>query len=132
MTSCASALGCARSAAATIRAAVRCQEADQESVAVLSDGDLDMSLGGDAEQSLPDRYRFFVGIEPNRENLLRTFELGDEPLELALLLLSLDCGGAQLARRAGGFVHERRVGLSNCDHGISLPIHDPIGGDSPV
>ena len=60
----------------------------------------------------------------------RTFELGDEPLELALLLVSLLCGRAQLARRRGGFVHERRIGLSNCNHDVLLPVHDPIRCDS--
>jgi len=55
------------------------KQSDEEAVAVLSDGDLNVGFGGDAQQSLPDRYRLLGGIEPNREDLLRTFELGNEP-----------------------------------------------------
>jgi hypothetical protein len=89
---------------------------------MLSDGDLDIRVGCDTEQSLPDSDRLLLGIKPDGEHLLRSFELTYEATELTLLLLARLCSRAQLARWLGSLVHERRVGLTNCDHRPNLSL----------
>jgi hypothetical protein len=107
---------------APIRAPLRCEQADQESIAVLADSDLHVGLGRNPEQTLPNGDRFLVLIEADFEYLIWSRELPDQFLELTLLLLTLACCGAQLAWSLSAFVHERRVGLSNGDH-LSVPSH---------
>jgi hypothetical protein len=51
----------------SIRAPFRCEQADQESVAVLADGDLDIGFGSNAKQSLANGYRLLGCIEPDFE-----------------------------------------------------------------
>jgi hypothetical protein len=89
---------------------------------MLSHGDLDIRIGCDTEQSLPDGYRLLLGIKPDGEHLLRSFELTYEATELTLLLLARLCSRRQLARRLGSLIHERRVGLTNCDHRPNLSL----------
>ena len=82
--------------------------------------DFDIGLCGNAKKSLPDRDRLLRRIEPDFEYLLWPFELTDESLELALLLFTLAGCRAQLAGPLTSFVHERRIGLPNCDHFVPL------------
>jgi hypothetical protein len=105
---------------APIGTAFRCEQTHQEPVAVLADRDLDVGLGGHAQQALADRYRLLGRIEPDFKYLLGSFELADHPLELALLLVTLASRRTQLAWPLTSFVHKRRVGLPNCDHIVPL------------
>ena len=102
--------------ATAIGSPLSCEQAHQEAVAVLSHGDLNVSIGGDSQQSLSDRDRLLIRIETNFKDLLRSFELSDQALELARLLFAFAGGGTQLARRLASFVHESWIGLPNCDH----------------
>jgi hypothetical protein len=102
--------------ASAIRSPFRCEQAHQEAVAVFSNGDLDVFIGGDSEQSLSDRDRLLIRIETDFKDLFWSFELSDQAPELARLLLAFAGRRAQLARRLASFVHERRIGLPNCDH----------------
>jgi hypothetical protein len=86
---------------------------------MLSHRDLDIGVCGDAQEALPDRDRLLGRIEANLEDLLRSLEVTDEPLELTLLLFALTSRGTQLARPLDGLVHESRVGLSNSYHVLS-------------
>jgi len=83
---------------------------------VLSNGDLDVFIGGDSQQSLSDRDRLLIRIETDFKDLIWSFELSDQSLELARLLFAFAGRRAQLARRLASFVHERWIGLPNCDH----------------
>jgi hypothetical protein len=107
-------------ASAAVRASLRCEKANQKTVAVLSHRDLDIGVRGNAQVPLPDRNRFLGRIEADLKNLLRSFELTNESLELALLLFAHKSRGAQLARPRAGFVHESRIGLPNLDHLLPL------------
>jgi len=83
---------------------------------VLSHCNLDIGLGGNAQETLSNGDRFLFCIEPDFEYLLRSFELTDEPLELTVLLLTLARSGAQFTGPLAPFVHQRRVCLPDCDH----------------
>jgi hypothetical protein len=61
------------SAPTAIGAAFGREETNQETIAVLANGNLDLSIGRNTKKALPDRDRFLVRIEPNFEYLLRTF-----------------------------------------------------------
>jgi hypothetical protein len=98
-------------ASAAVRASLRCEKANQKTVAVLSHRDLDIGVRGNAQEPLPDRNRFLGRIEADLKNLLRSFELTNESLELALLLFAHKSRGAQ---------HESRIGLPNLDHLLPL------------
>jgi hypothetical protein len=74
--------------ATAIRAPFRCEQAHQEAVAVLSNGDLDFFIGGDPQQSLSDRDRLLIRIEADFKDLIWSFELSDQALELARLLFA--------------------------------------------
>lgn len=87
---------------------------------MLADGDLDIGFGSNAKQSLANGYRLLGCIEPDFEYLLRTLELTDQFLELTLLLLTLSGSGAQFSGPLASLVHQRGVGLPNCDHIVSL------------
>ena len=56
---------------------------------MLPDGDLDVFVGGNPQQTLSDRDRFLICIEPDFKDLIRSFELSDQALELLRLLLGL-------------------------------------------
>ena len=60
-------------APASVRASLRCEQPNQETVAVLSHRDFDIGVRGNAQEPLPDRYRFLGRLEANLENLLRSF-----------------------------------------------------------
>jgi hypothetical protein len=60
-------------APASVRAALRCEQANQKTVAVLSHRDLDIGIRGHAQEPLPDRNRFLGRIEADLENLLWSF-----------------------------------------------------------
>lgn len=64
-------------ATTAIRATLRCEKSDEETLGVLSDGDLDVRFGCNTEKSLPDGDGFLAGVESNCEYLLRSFELTD-------------------------------------------------------
>ena len=117
-------LGCAPAA---IRAALRCEQPDKESVAVLSHRDFHVGLSCHAQKALTDRDRLLVGIEPDLEDLLRSFQLSDQFLELPLLLLAFASGRAEFSRSLTSFVHKRRIGFANCDH--SEPLLRAQGAD---
>ena len=99
---------------------------------MLSNRDLDLGLRSHSEKALSDGDRLLIRIEPDFEHLLRSFQLTDEPLELALLLGPLESGRAQFARPRASFVHQRRIGLSDRDHLSPLfPAHDGSDVESP-
>ena len=87
---------------------------------MLSYGDLDIRVRRDTEESLPDGYRLLLGIKPDGEDLLGSFELTYEATELTLLLLARLCGRTKFARWLGSLVHERGIGFTNCDHRPNL------------
>jgi hypothetical protein len=111
---------CGCRATATIGTPLRCEQADQESISVLAHGDLDIGIGGNAQEALSDRDRLLVRVQADLENLLGSFELTDQFLELTLLLLAFSCRRAQLAGPLTSFVHQGRIGLPNCDHLVPL------------
>jgi hypothetical protein len=102
--------------ATAIRSPLRCEQSHQEAASVLPNGDLDVFIGGDSQQSLSDRDRLLIRIETDFKDLIWSFELSDQALELARLLFARAGSGAQLARWLASFVHERRIGFPNCDH----------------
>jgi hypothetical protein len=109
-----------RLATAAIRAALRCEQPDEETVGVFSNGDLDVRFSCYTEEPLPDGDWLLIGVEPDGEYLLRSFELTYKAPELTLLLLARLCGRTKFARRLGSLVHERGIGFTNCDHRPNL------------
>lgn len=126
-------------AAPAIRSPVRGEQADEETISVFAHRDLDIGIGRYAQEALPNRDRLLSRIQSDLEYLFRPFELAYQLLELTLLLLSLACRRAQLPGTLAAFVHECRIGFSNCDHLCPLlrsqdgnAIHRPTYGRWPI